>query len=299
MTHPPFRIQQILFPTDFSKSSEAAAAHVAGLAKVIGAKVLALSVVPWLSGWHGVSEPYFVVSDDTLRKLELNQQATEASCLKTLEAFKKQYFQEIECDFCIKTGGVAESIVEYARESQVDLIMMSTRGMGPPRPFLIGSVTAKVLHDARCAIWTSPHPRELETFHLYRQIVCAMDYRVLSRDLLARTAQLAGLFKSRLSLMTVIPCPTTSSIPCAERQSVRALRSEAVSVLQRLLQELSIDASLHILEGTVGEAIRQTVVMEGADLVVIGRGHLDEPSGHLRTHAYEIIWNSPSPVISL
>jgi nucleotide-binding universal stress UspA family protein len=299
MTQPPFRIQRILFPTDFSKSSEATAPHVAGLAQAVGARVTILNLVPWLSGWHGMSEPHFMVSDDVLRKLELNQKATEASCLKTVEALRKQYFQNMECDVCVQSGGVAESIVEYAHEMQADLIMIPTRGMGPPRPFLIGSVTAKVLHDARCAVWTSPHPKELEAFRPYRQIVCAMDYRLLSRGLLARASQVARLFKSRLTVMTAIPCPATSSVSCAERESVRSLKKETGSALQRLVQELSIDASLHILEGAVGEAIRQVAVMEDGDLVVIGRGHLDEPSGYLRTHAYEIIWNSPCPVLSL
>ncbi|HEY7304882.1 MAG TPA: universal stress protein [Bryobacteraceae bacterium] len=299
MTQTPFRIQRILFPTDFSKSSESAAPHVAGLAKAVNATVTILNLVPWLSGWHGKSEPHFTVSDDVLRKLDLNQKATEASCLKTLEALKKRHFQAMECDLCVKTDGVAESIVEYAQEIQADLIMMPTRGMGPPRPFLIGSATAKVLHDARCAVWTTPHPRELETFRFYRQIVCAMDYRVLSQDLLARASQAAHLFQSRLSVMTAIPCPAPRSVSCSERPSVRSLKSETVSALQDLLQELSISAPLHVLEGTVGEGIRQAVAMEDADLVVIGRGHLDEPSGHLRTHAYEIIWNSPCPVLSL
>ncbi|MGA8593315.1 MAG: universal stress protein [Bryobacteraceae bacterium] len=77
------------------------------------------------------------------------------------------------------------------------------------------------------------------------------------------------------------------------------VKKETTCALRHLLQELSIDASLHVLEGTIGEVIRQGAAMEDGDLVVIGRGHLDEPSGHLRTHAYEIIWNSPCPVLSL
>ena len=38
-------------------------------------------------------------------------------------------------------------IVSYAREHTIDLIMMPTHGYGPFRSLLIGSVTAKVLHD--------------------------------------------------------------------------------------------------------------------------------------------------------
>ena len=59
-----FHIRHILFPTDFSKSSESAALHVAGLAKLLSAKVTVLNVLPRLSGWDGASEPHFAVGDD-------------------------------------------------------------------------------------------------------------------------------------------------------------------------------------------------------------------------------------------
>jgi nucleotide-binding universal stress UspA family protein len=44
-----------------------------------------------------------------------------------------------------------------ARESAFDLIMMPTRGRGRFRAALLGSVTAKVLHDSACAVWTAAH----------------------------------------------------------------------------------------------------------------------------------------------
>jgi nucleotide-binding universal stress UspA family protein len=296
MTHLPFRIQTILFPTDFSKSTESAAPHVAGLAHALGAKVSLLNAVPWLSGWHGVSEPYFIVGEDALRKLDLAQKATEASCLNMLEDIKQQHFRDVECDFCVRTGGVAETVIEYAREIQADLIMMPTRGFGITRPFLIGSAAAKVLHDATCAVWTSPHPRELESFRPYRQIVCAMDYRSLSRDLLVKALEVAQLFKSQLSLVTAIPSPASETqLKC---ESVQLLKKETASALRYLLEALKIDAPLHILEGSTGQVIRRVATIEDADLVVIGRGHLDQKMGHLRTHAYEIICDSPCPVLS-
>ena len=35
--------------------------------------------------------------------------------------------------------------------------MPPTRGVGPFRRLLLGSVTAKVLHDVRCAVFTTAH----------------------------------------------------------------------------------------------------------------------------------------------
>ncbi|HEY1948946.1 MAG TPA: universal stress protein [Bryobacteraceae bacterium] len=299
MTQPLFSVQHILFPTDFSKTSEAAAAHTAGLARAVNAKVSLLNVVPWLPDWYGASEPYFPVGDDVLRNLELSKKAAEASCLSLLEGLQKQYFSGIPCDLQVRTGGVAKLIVEYAQEIQADLIMIPTRGAGPMRPFLIGSVTAKVLHDAPCAVWTSPHPRELEAFRPYRQIICAVDYRAFSRELLTKAWQVARLFQSRLSVVSAIPNRITASRAAGDHQSIQAQKTETYSALKNLLAELQVNASLHVLEGMTGEVIQRAAAMEDGDLVVIGHGRLDEPFGHLRTHAFEIIWNSPCPVLSL
>jgi nucleotide-binding universal stress UspA family protein len=298
MTQLPFRIQRILFPTDFSKPSQLAAAHTAGLAREVKAKVSLLNVVPWLPDWYGASEPYFPVGDEVLRNLEISKKSAEASCLGLLEGLQKQYFSDIPSDLQVRTGGVAQLIVECAQEIQADLIMMPTRGTGPMRPFLIGSVAAKVLHDAPCAVWTSPHPKELEVFRPYRQIICALDYRCLSRELLMKASQVAGLFESRLSVVSAIPNRITVAGQC-DYQSVQAQKAVTYSAVKDLLSELQINASLHVLEGATGEVIQRAAANEDGDLVVIGRGHLEKPLGHLQTHAFEIIWNSPCPVLSL
>jgi nucleotide-binding universal stress UspA family protein len=298
MTRPPFHIRTILFPTDFSKSSQAAAPHVAGLARAVRAQVYLLNVVPWLPDWHGASESYFSVGDAALKELESGRDASEARCLRGLEEVKQSYFADLACDLRVKTGGVVDSIVELSQEIQADLIMMPTHGNGSLRPFLIGSAAAKVMHDVRCPVWTSPHPRELSPFRLYREIMCAVDYRASASELIARAAEVAGLFHSRLSVVTAIPQPAIHRTS-PDSESVPLLKSEILASLRHSLKDLQIDAPLHVLVGSTGEVIRQAASMEDADLVVIGRGHLNEQMGQLRTHAYEIIWNSPCPVLSL
>jgi nucleotide-binding universal stress UspA family protein len=293
-----FRIRQILFPTDFSKSSEAAAAHVAGLAHAIGAQVRLLNVVPYLAAWHGVSETYF--DGSTLGanpRLESEQRVAETAALKALCAFRKQHLGDVPAEVLVRSGGVANSIVEYADEMDADLIMMPTRGFGPARRFLIGSTTAKVLHDARRPLWTTPHARELDIFRPYRHVVCAMDYRRLSPDLPLRALNVARMFNSRLTIASAIPCAPPHNVPCAGRESMQPVRHETVQALRHLLAELHITATVEVLEGSVGEVVEQAAVFDDADLIVIGHGHLDEPMGHLRTHAYEIIWNAPCPIL--
>jgi nucleotide-binding universal stress UspA family protein len=296
----PFQIGKILFPTDFSKSSEVAANHVLGVAQATQAEVWLLHVVPYLAAWHGASEAYFDFLGNAVgRALQESQEAGEAAGVKALERFQKQHFSAVSSHICVRSGGVAESIAEYAKEIEADVIMMTTRGWGPMRRFLIGSTAAKVLHDARCSVWTSPHIRELESFTPYRRVLCATDCRVSSPRLLTRAAQVAHLFNSRLNIVSAIPPQAVSSLFGPERSSTQAIKRDTIATIKGFLSESQITASVHVVEGTEGEVIRQVAILEEADLIVIGQGHLEEPMGHLRTHAYEIIWNAPCPVLTV
>ena len=61
-----------------------------------------------------------------------------------------------------KISGSFSSIQpKWAKANQIDLIMMPTHGYGRFRALLLGSVTAKVLHDADCPVWTAVHREEV------------------------------------------------------------------------------------------------------------------------------------------
>ena len=57
------------------------------------------------------------------------------------------------------------------------MIMMPATGLGRFRRVLLGSVTAKVLHDVSCPVWTSAHEPDptLAAPGTYRTILCAVD----------------------------------------------------------------------------------------------------------------------------
>ena len=73
----------------------------------------------------------------------LQQQAGEtalASARKQLEAAGVPYTAEVA------SGPVAQTIEDYARDWQCDLIVMGTRGMGAIGNLVLGSVANKVVH---------------------------------------------------------------------------------------------------------------------------------------------------------
>jgi len=289
-------LRNILFPTDFSKSCEAIADHVLGVAKLARATVWLLNVVPRLEDWHGASEMYFgPFSGSALAALEKDRKFLEAQRLSALQQFQKQYFAEINSELSVTSGGVAETIIDFAREKNAGMLMMPTHTLGRHRRFLLGSVTAKILHDAPCPVWTSPHPRELNAFRPYRRILLALDYRSPRIPSLVRASEFAQFFGARLTVLSAIPhTPGTSA------DVIQQLKSEVGSKLERCLRECNVNASIRLREGNPGDVIREVAEeVEEADLIITGRALLDETNGHVHSHSSEIIWNAPCPVITL
>ena len=72
-------------------------------------------------------------------------------------------------------GDAAWAIMETAQEKKADLIMMPSYGHTFSQ-FLLGSVTAKVLHGTECPVWTDAHVEvsPVQQFSI-RHILCAID----------------------------------------------------------------------------------------------------------------------------
>lgn len=264
----------ILFPVDFSESSVATASHVRGLAEQTGATITLLHVMPWLSAWYSETEirPVLGTSED-LRRLE--EEGAVA-----LEAFRKKYFSDV-CVRCeVQSGAVAERITETAVNLGADLIMMPTRGLGRSRPFLIGSTTAKVLHDALRAVWTSPHLGNIQPFAGYKNILCTVDRNDIPPSYLEQAAQVASCFGSKLTFVTAISGNTGSETAISNTPGLTGCYA---------ITEV----------GCVGDVVRKTAEANQVDLVLTNRGHLQHPFGKFRTHIYEIVLESPCPVLSL
>ena len=54
----------------------------------------------------------------------------------------------------VRTGDPAQQIVEYAKEAEIDMIVMGSRGLGAFRSLMLGSVSNKVIQLAHCTCVT-------------------------------------------------------------------------------------------------------------------------------------------------
>ena len=145
-----FSLAKIVLPVDFSERSLGAARYVEVLAGRFGSEVILLHVLP---------PPHYEFSALEVGGTMLNElfAARSAQLRSELDAFQEPELAHIRTRRLLLEGDPAKKIVEFAQNEKAGVIVMPTHGYGPFRRFILGSVTAKVLHDADCPVWTGVH----------------------------------------------------------------------------------------------------------------------------------------------
>ncbi len=287
------KINHILFPMDFSERCFSAVPFVESLASRYCARVTLLSVVqPFYYSAMGdpAGESVLVDTEELLRGL-----TTE------LDTALTQKFLGLSVSRVAELGDPAQVIAAFACLHGVDLIMMPTHGHGPFRRLLLGSVAARVLHDAKCAVWSAAHVAELPCHNdvVCQNILCAVDGTPSSVSVLKWASDFSADAGAALRVVHVIPGMEGSLSRQIDAEFEAEMRNEAFRTIEQLQVSAGVRAPVSIAAGNVTDCVREAAFQYGADLVVIGRGVLEEKFGRLRTHAHGIIRQSPCPVLSV
>jgi nucleotide-binding universal stress UspA family protein len=285
-------IKHILFPVDFSERCSTAVPFVQAMATRFGAKITLLSTAqPFYYGSMGDPSQLVMVDTETLLRV-LNQR---------LDSFAVKEFSNSQVEAHAELGDAADTITSFADEHGADLIMMPTHGYGPFRSLLLGSVAAKVLHDAKCPVWTAAHetqPPSPDHLNL-RKILCAVETSPEGVALMQQAAEFSKAVGATLRLIHVVPGMESFPASQMNQQFEHDMKLEAREQIEKLQASAGVDAELCVDAGSVAVAVREEAERHGAGLVVIGRGVLHETLGRLRTNAYAIIRHSPCPVLSV
>jgi nucleotide-binding universal stress UspA family protein len=261
--------RRILFPVDFSERCVGAAHVVRVTANRFQAEVLALHVAQ-------AQEDLAVDALDKLVADELNG-----------------------CHFVTRQvviGDPAAEIVRAAKSGAFDLIMMGTHGAGEFRRYLLGSVAAKVLHDAPCPVWTCVYLEKWPRFEQARleHVLCGVDFGARSKAILQCAVEVAREFGARLTLVHSMPQLHSKALTCDYKKQANAAIVEQLSKVKGGAESL---AHIELIEGNASVSLAEAADRLDADMVVIGRTH--DPVGKLGSNAYAIITHSPCPVLSI
>ncbi len=130
--------ERILVPTDFSRSSKSALQFAVAMANGREASILLVHVV----------EPSVPTYDEVAGVLEPEALWTNVEMLDSVRN------RDVDIDAVILHGSPAEEILRCAREHQIDLIVMGTRGRSDIASRLIGGTATAVLRAATCPVMT-------------------------------------------------------------------------------------------------------------------------------------------------
>jgi len=281
--------KNILFPVDFSDRSKALCPYVKGMVQQFQAKLTVMHVVEIpIETFGSVDRSFPVVFDFPAMKPHV------------LEMLQEYAFAP-ETERVVEEGDAALSVADYASEHGVDLIMMPTHGYGKFRSLLMGSVASKVLHDADCAVWTAPHAEDpaMREHWPCRNIVVAVDRGVEQAPVLRQANELARELGAGLSLVHAVPGAVSQPYDTGGDEFALFLLDAARKEMIKLQAEAGTAFEATVVAGGVGHVVRQAALERHADLVVIGRGVMHETFGRLRTQSYDILRQSPCPVLSL
>jgi universal stress protein A len=138
------KFHKILFPTDFSHTGDAALEMATALARDTGAKLYIVHVQE-PPAYYGGGEMYYGMLDPTANEL-----------VKLLEEVKPAD-PSVAYEQRMLTGDPAGAIVDFAKDEQIDLIVLGTHGRSGLSRLLMGSVAEAVVRRAECPVLTFKH----------------------------------------------------------------------------------------------------------------------------------------------
>ena len=145
-------LQRILVPTDFSKSSENALRYAVAFVEKFGAQLYLLHVVQDLT-WF-IPEA-ILVAPASIPPAEQFHTAARTALDRVLAGITSP---GIKTQADVRQGSPFQAIVEFAREQNIDLIVMGTHGHTGLAHILLGSTAERVVRRAPCPVLTVRHP---------------------------------------------------------------------------------------------------------------------------------------------
>jgi nucleotide-binding universal stress UspA family protein len=137
-------LSKILVPVDGSENSFRALEQAIFLAtKIQEAQITVLYIIEDLPS-------LYIYSPKIIEKLHADYKSEYTKILERCKEIAKK--SGININTVLLEGNPASKIIGYSEMEKFDLIIIGSRGMGKFKEVIIGSVSNKVLHHAKCSV---------------------------------------------------------------------------------------------------------------------------------------------------
>ena len=147
-------IKNILVATDFSMASDAALRYGKTFARTYGAALHVVHVMDDLSARLAMpAEP--IIPDVGQLQTEMDREAQRALDNLVTDDDRRSYPVTTAL---LMSAQPAQTLLVYAHDESIDLIIVGTHGRGGLSELLMGSVAQHIVRDAPCPVLTVRHP---------------------------------------------------------------------------------------------------------------------------------------------
>jgi nucleotide-binding universal stress UspA family protein len=297
------KIRSILCPTDFSAFAGRALDHAVMLARWYGAELTLAHVYPFMAvmGGDALYFPSGLPLDASMRERLTSELESAAGPARAAG---------VKVTSMLLEGDPAEELLQHARTTPTDLIVMGTHGRRGFDRWVLGSVAGRIVHRARCAVLTVPRPPEVTgpaELRPYEKILCPIELAGLL-PILDTALSIAAASKARLTVFHVVEdvsrheaTARMAGVPWGD--FLERLENDARHELRRAVQS----------QGGAGDTVDELVVTgkpyreilraaeeRGVGLIVMGiHGRNALERMFVGSTALHVLRQSPCPVLTV
>lgn len=275
------KLNRILVPYDFSKTAQLAVKQAAFIAAYSKSDLILVHVLKKAD-----------VLDIFLPILKLK---SDKQFLEKIKENLEEYAETIKSEFGIKvkcfasTGNITSEILVLAKQNDVGLILMGTKGKDSNSDLFLGSNAYRLITKSEIPVMTlSINPSNKG----FSNILLPIDLSDHTRQKVNYTIELAKLFKSKITILGLYDD--------GEKDELFTIQTivgqiEKICDKQKIIFDSIIEKTNHRVGKTLNVAKRKK-----ADLIVTMTDQtIERKKGILSTYDHELINTSKIPVISI
>ena len=251
----------ILVPLDGSTLAESVFPHVIAIGTAMNARVTLMHVLERSQSKNGNS-PIDPVG------WHMQKQESQSYMEKSAERLQDS---GLGTTYTIVEGNPAESIIEYARNNEVDLIILSTHGRTGLSGWNVSSVVQKILlRSYKSILLVRAYASDSVADGGYKRLFIGTDCSTRAEYSLPTALHLAQFFKSELIIGTVVQKPQTAQrLPFSEKEMklVNQLTDKNQKAATHYLEQLVTQFTLKGLTVTTKLIVADNVTSALHDMV--------------------------------
>ncbi|ELY47162.1 universal stress protein [Natronorubrum bangense] len=286
----------ILVPTDGSAGAEASIGHALELGQTYEATMHALYVVD--TG----AEPTELAADE---RDELYAPSERAGREATIRITDQAEAHDLQAAREVREGVPYRTILEYADEQAVDMIVMGTHGRTGADRARLGSTTERVLALADVPVLSVRLTDDDEPTSwdgLYDSVVIPTDGSDAAERAAENALEIAEKYDADVHAVYVVDT-TTYDLEDSPRSIVGLLKEggqNATEAVAEMARDRDLDATTEVRRGVPAEELLEYVSSVDVDLIAMGtRGRAVGSGRLLGSTTARVVRRSPVPVLTV